>query len=132
MHRKMWITCPAHFKSAWFSSLYRLPPMRMSGVDNLVLGGSVAAPNKNPDPQTATGVLHILTKQLRPPCERDPFRSDIHSPASVCLTSSHAIGELGLWKATQEVQMSALVGEIGWGKITLLRKLKMEMRRDHS
>lgn len=62
--------------------------------------------------------------------KRDPFWNDIRSTKDICLTTSHAIAELRLWKAAQESQMCAVIGEVGAGKSTLLKKLKMEMRRE--
>jgi len=65
MHRKMWITRPAHFKSIWFSSLYRLPPIRIDDVDNLsLLGHRVSLSTKWMTTESGTPRIWLITQQV--------------------------------------------------------------------
>lgn len=59
---------------------------------------------------------------------RDPFSGELHSGKDVILTHSVSIVELRIWRAIDEHQMAALVGDVGSGKSTIMEKILQEMR----
>jgi len=64
---------------------------------------------------------------------RDPFTGELSSSRDVFLPRSISIVEMRLWKAVDECQMAALVGDVGSGKTTILSKVidQMESNRQY-
>ena len=61
---------------------------------------------------------------------RDPFTGELKSGKDVFSPHSCTIVELRIWKAVDEQQMAALVGDVGSGKSTIMAKVLEEMGRN--
>lgn len=64
---------------------------------------------------------------------RDPFTGELSSSRDIFLPRSTSIVELRLWKAIDECQIAALVGDVGSGKTTIMAKVldQMESNRQY-
>lgn len=60
----------------------------------------------------------------------DPFTAELQSAKDVLLTTTFSIVELRVWKAIDEQQLAALVGDVGSGKSTIMAKILEEMEKN--